>query len=201
MSLVKLTNYLSFLSTLIILFFFYFTLSDYYPSKFPKERPNHIHTTIYLDRNFNEVEQEYIMRAALEWAEATNHIAEFDVVQLPTRDKIDIQHALIMVKVSADYPDIILMDNIKKTTTLGYFDPKSPLPYISLVQDRLDDSNYKAVVLHELGHALGLEHIEGEEGILTLMYPYVDLGADHITKKDLEQFCKLYHCDVKKLKN
>lgn len=201
MSITKLTNYLSFLTTLIILTVFFFTLQDLYPSKFPKERPNHIHTTIYLDRNFNDVEQEYIMQAAWEWAESTNHIAEFDVVQLPTREKIDVQNGLIMVKVSADYPDIIIMDNIKKTTTLGYFDAKSPLPYIALVEDRLDDYTYKAVVLHELGHALGLEHIEGEKGMLTLMYPYIDLGNDHITPTDLEQFCELYHCDAKTLKH
>src|SRR5574338_1059359 len=106
MSITKLTNYLSFLTTLIILTVFFFTLQDLYPSKFPKERPNHIHTTIYLDRNFNDVEQEYIMQAAWEWAESTNHIAEFDVVQLTNKKKIDVQNGLIMVKVSADYPDI-----------------------------------------------------------------------------------------------
>jgi len=201
MSLVKFLNYICFLTTVVLLFVFYFEVSEIYPNKFPKERPNHIHTTIYLDRNFNDVEVEYIMQAAWEWTETTNHIAEFDVVQLPTHDKVDVEHALIMVKVSADYPDIIIMDNIKKTTTLGYYDSKSVLPFIALVQDRLDDFNYKEVVLHELGHSLGLEHVDGEKGMLTLMYPYVDLGADHITQTDLEQFCELYHCDAKKLQH
>ena len=201
MSLVKFLNYVQFFTSLALLFVFYFVVTDIYKDNTHKDRGNHVHTTIYVDRNFNDIEQEYIIEAAMEWGTATNHVAEFDVVQLPTREKIDVEHALIFIKVSADYPDIIIMDNIKKTTTLGYYDSKSALPYIALVSDRLDDFNYKEVVLHELGHSLGLEHIEGEEGMLTLMYPYVDLGSDHITEKDLEQFCKLYHCDAKKLQH
>jgi hypothetical protein len=201
MSLVKFLNYVHFFTSLALLFVFYFVVTDIYKDKDTKDRGTHVHTTIYVDRNFNDVEQEYIIEAAMEWTQATNHVAEFDVVQLPTREKIDVEHALIMIKVSADYPDIMIMDNIKKTTTLGYYDGKNALPYIALVSDRLDGFNYKEVVLHELGHSLGLEHVDGEEGMLTLMYPYVDLGSDVITDKDLEQFCKLYHCDVKKLKH
>lgn len=196
----KLLNYLNLLTSLVLLVFLYTQVLDIW-DKGSKEYPGHVHKIIYLDRNFDDIEQEHIIMAALQWSEATNHIVEYDVVQLPSREKIDVTRALFFVKVSADYPDVVIMDNIKKTTTLGYFQDRGPLPYISLIQDRLNEDNYEAVVLHELGHSLGLEHLEGPEGWNTLMYPYVDLGSDHITEKDLVQFCKLYKCDPKTLQH
>ena len=83
---------------------------------------------------------------------------------------------------------------------LGLFDKKSIIPCIILVSNRILENDYKAVVLHELGHSLGLEHNEGINGIDTLMYPSIDLGSNHITFRDGQQFCKLYHCDPNKLK-
>jgi hypothetical protein len=200
MGLNRLTNYLSFIASLVILLFLYIEVVDIY-DKGPKEYPGHVHKIIYVDRNFDDLEQEHIIMAALKWSEATNHIVEYDVIQLPSKEQIDVTRALFFVKVSADYPDVVIMDNIKKTTTLGYFQNRGPLPYITLIDGRLNEETYEPVVLHELGHSLGLEHVEGPEGYGTLMYPYIDLGSDSITETDLEQFCKLYKCDPKKLKH
>ena len=39
------------------------------------------------------------------------------------------------------------------------------------------------------------------DGLNTLMYPSIDRGSFVITNKDIENFCKLYGCNVSKLNN
>ncbi|CAM6006387.1 unnamed protein product [Sphagnum balticum] len=69
---------------------------------------------------------------------------------------------------------------------------------IELVMDRiLDPNTMEMVLMHEMGHSVGLKHNEGMDGIDTLMYPDVILAADFITVTDRENFCKLYGCDPK----
>lgn len=205
---IKLLSFLSQLITLISIFvLFNFTTTIYNKHK---EYPTHVHTTLFLDRNFDDTEKDIIIEAALEWGQATNGIVEYDIVELPTKNKVDLKSGVLLVKVSPDYPDIQLLDQYKNSTTLGYFEGRRYSPYIEIVADRISTDKYKAVVLHELGHSLGLEHLEGLDNADALMYPYTSIkigdmiiptGSDHVTEKDLIQFCSLYHCNASKLKN
>lgn len=185
-----------------ILIGLFITLGEIYPGE--DSRPDQPHVTLYVDRNFSEAEVDIIVGAALEWSKATNHTVEYSIVLLPTKEKPDLKNAVFITKRSVDDPRIILMDLIGDTQTLGIFE-KRGVKYIALVTARLNEDNYKSVVLHELGHSLGLKHLEGNANINTLMYPYMSIimedgtiipaGSDHITKKDLAQFCKLYRCN------
>lgn len=166
-----------------------------------KVYPNYVHKTLFLDRNFAPEEIEYITEGALAWNEATNHTVEFDVVVLPNKETPIEVDDIVFIKVNPDYPDIILLDNLNHHNTLGLYDERARIHTIELVSDRISDEDYPGVVMHELGHALGLKHNEGLDGIGTLMYPSVDLGANYITQDDLKNFCKLYHCDAAKLKH
>jgi hypothetical protein len=176
--------------------------------------PNHLHTTIYIDSSFGEFEQNAIMEAALEWTTTTNHIIEYDVVRLPTNEEIDMDHSIIISKATPDHPNVIALDATNKRTTLGLYDRQTIIPSIILVNQRIANEDYKPVVMHELGHSLGLQHNQGVNGMDTLMYPsrysmfqmnaghqeLVKSGADHLTLKDGQQLCKLYHCNALKLK-
>jgi hypothetical protein len=65
------------------------------------------------------------------------------------------------------------------------------VPTILLVIDRLE-YDLKIVLLHEIGHAAAIEHIDSTGSI---MNKYIDKGSRKITKLDLEEFCSLYWCN------
>ena|SRR5277367_3520708 len=161
------------------------------------ERTLPVHRTLYLERTIDNNEKYGILAAAIEWNEATNGQVVFDIQTLP-QQHINMLDATIILNVSPDYPDIIILDGINQSSTLGYFNDDGGLPYIALIDVRIPNSYLTAVVLHELGHSLGLKHIKGVEGWGTLMCPSLNFGSNHITDTDLKQFCKIYHCDSSK---
>jgi hypothetical protein len=180
----------------MLLFIYSKAVNNY---KYTKEYPTTITKTLILDPYFSEDEVFYITMAAWEWQRATHNIARFNIVQMPTKEKFT-QDSILVIKVSPQFPEIIAMElNSNKYRILGYYSETLLISYIGLVSDRLDNDNYQATVAHELGHALGLEHNTGLEGINTLMFPTQDLSSDYVTRKDVSQFCKLYKCNPLKL--
>lgn len=142
-------------------------------------------------------ETNHVLTAALEWNEVTNGQVTFDVKRLPQENLVP-SDAIVIFNVTPDYPEVLILDSLHHYTTLGFYNAEGGLAYIALINDRIKEYDFDAIIMHELGHALGLDHIEGEDGIGTLMYPFVNLGSPHITDTDLKQFCKLYHCDESK---
>ena len=188
----------SLVAVVTIVILYNFSVDIFQPKK---TYPTYVHKTLFLDRNFSEKEVLFITQGAMAWSEATNHIVDFDIVTLPNTDIPVTKNDIVFIKVNPDYPNIIVLDSINKKTTLGLYDDEAIIHTIELVSDRIDDEEYPSVVMHELGHALGLKHNEGLDGIGTLMYPTIGLGANYITEDDLKNFCKLYHCDASKLKH
>ena len=155
-----------------------------------------IHKTLYIDRNLSENELYTIIEAAWEWHQATHNLITYDVVRLPAKH-IDANHSIIMVIIPVDFPEMIAMENAEEDKNhLAYYQDSGPIPYIGIVPDRIADKEYKTVIMHELGHSLGLSHNEGINGIGTLMYPNIDAGRDVITETDLHNLCKIYGCDA-----
>lgn len=182
------------ISIILVIILYFFSVAIFQTEKI---YPKHVHKTLFLDRYLSEDEINFITYSALEWSESTQHIVEFDIVTLPNENAHITDNDIVIMSVSPDHPIIMFLDsNNKNYSTLGYYDDHMPIPVIYLVTDRITDQEYSTVVLHELGHALGLEHNEDINGIGTLMYPNISLGADHITLYDLRNFCKLYHCKI-----
>jgi|HubBroStandDraft_5_1064220.scaffolds.fasta_scaffold16387_3 hypothetical protein len=156
-----------------------------------------VHKTLYLGRGIDEEEMSHIMEAALEWNETTNGQVVLDIKMMPQPDVMP-SDAVIILNVTPDYPEVIMLDNTNHYSTLAFFQGKRGIPYIGVVKSRLSNDETTEVVMHEIGHALGLEHLTGDDGFFTLMSPSVELGSAHITDIDLLYFCKLYHCNSSK---
>jgi predicted Zn-dependent protease len=150
---------------------------------------------VYIDKNFDIVEQQYIIEAAQEWRQATNYLVDFNLVFNFSMDDIELvnsRYALVIKKVDENDPSIVKIDKDLKDA-LGLYDPRPNTPMILLVVTRLDFANYRATALHEFGHSLFLRHLDSKKAI---MYPYISKEDIHknITADDLEQFCELYEC-------
>jgi hypothetical protein len=156
-----------------------------------------IHKTLYVDRNMDDEELTHIIQASLEWYDATNGLVVFEMKRMP-QAHIDPTDAIFVFNASPDYPNVLLLDTVNNQNTLGFFNDDN-LSFIGLVDQRIPDSMFKTVILHELSHALGVPHPVGIEGYNTLMSADIDHAADHITYADLISFCQLYHCDASKL--
>ncbi len=200
MKLVNLTFWLSKLLTILIILLVYEKFSQISSFSDPDYK-SHTHRILYIDPTFDDDEQEFILASTIIWANKTNNVVTFDVIFLPTKETLDTENGIVIGRVSKYNSDIIGLDNINNSETLAFFTKDGFIPSINLVTSRMSNENYQAIVLHELGHALGLKHNIGIDGEGTLMFPSIDRGAPTITYKDLEYFCKLYECNASKLHN
>ena len=164
----------------------------------------YVHKNLYLDQYINGFYASQIEQAAARWSRATNNLATFDVRKMPANpvEVADDPDAIVVTIVPETNTAVITLDKEIKATTLAYCNMRLPLPELAYVDTRVDDVILEKITLHELGHALGLQHPEPmEDGIDTLMYPHTDLMSSVITQEDLEQFCKIYLCNANNLQN
>lgn len=167
--------------------------------KLTEELP--IHVTLYLEKSVFDNEVQHVSEAVLEWYNVTDGQVVFDLETLPAKN-IDPHNSIVLVNISPQYPQIIVLDTYNESSTLAYCDRNAALPYIGIVFDRINEDEFTSVIMHELGHYMGLEHPDTKEhpewGMGTLMYSNLTHGSNHITREDLEQFCQLHHCDASK---
>jgi hypothetical protein len=156
-----------------------------------------VHKNLYVDRHCSDKQFELIKEAAHDWSVATHNIATFTVAKMPTAVIVDPQETIIINLVSEDSPDILALDlSNPKSQFLGLYNNRGFISEIELVGNRLEIDDFKGIVLHEMGHSLGLKHNEAPEGMFTLMFSTANFGSDTITPTDVHNFCKIYHCKL-----
>lgn len=174
------------------------------PIKDYSTSPNRIYKNIYVDAQFNKDQIKIIKEAAQEWEDKTHNMVSFNVYDfdrnyvklIPNRD-----YFILFLECPLDSPYLERMDTeIKKRDkdnhTLGIYNGSMTIPTIFVVNARITNTVlYKKVVLHELGHALGLEH--NEETTDAIMYHSLDKAPDALSSNDINDFCKKYICESK----
>lgn len=119
--------------------------------------------TIYADRTFLEEEKIIIMKGVQDLEKFCNGIVKFQIYfTLDSENQDEIDSKCVMLRAKAKDPDIIGFDEKFKSNILGlcsYMDNGTRRVY--LIPERLlSPIVFKIVTIHELGHFIGLDHIE-----------------------------------------
>jgi hypothetical protein len=163
------------------------------------------HRTVYVDTNFRDDELKIIEESAQEWNSQTQGIARIVVVRLfssPATSPESIKFSstpddIFLVKEESTSIDIVFQDYASNSMMYGLYQTTPLFSRIILVTDRfMTWEEYRTVVTHELGHALGLGHNNIK---FTVMYRDHASVGNHITRDDLEQFCEIYRCAAEEL--
>lgn len=117
---------------------------------------NNKKTTIFIDSKFTPSEKSQILEAIKQWNTVLNGNLIFDtkVIQIDSDEK---------VFPPIDQQDIIVIKTKKcsNCNALAYVN-KIGGNYIFFVEQNTQSFQYKGVMLHEIGHILGLLHINRE---------------------------------------
>lgn len=168
---------------------------------------------IYIDDSFTDHERDIIEKSVYEWRDATDGIADemvglidSDTGQRDTIRPINSKDPRIVTRDRSGVQrlgklHLFTLGFAYMGTKLGPFEVESS-GNIYLVIDRIrkskdPDKKLRHIVLHELGHHYGIQHLP--EGSNTVMEPYGNVGC--ITILDLKAFCGLYECFGRNVKS
>jgi len=156
--------------------------------------------TIYVSDQFSLNDDTQLYRGADMWQCATNRDIRFHF-KFGTKSSIYPQissNDIFIGTVLGSDPRIVEADKrlhrtLPENLVVGLHMPHNNGQghLILLVVDRIGREKLSAVVAHEIGHALNLEHVADERSIMhgTLLY------GQYITEDDVENLCDVYGCE------
>ena len=184
--------------TLLLIIVFLFSVGCCAPHRFP-----HV---LHVDARFTPAEQECIVSAVNEWEKATDGIVE--ITPVITNGMVTPKHINVY---RPDGRHAIFVANFLDDRVLGRADLATRLGLISANNIWINRQSiwkyhphrylmfFRMIVMHELGHHLGLNHFKNYR-YQALMQPYDSEQTPCITPADLQQFCSLYNCKGRNVK-
>jgi predicted Zn-dependent protease len=156
---------------------------------------------LYIDDIFSEEENTLITSVVEEWVKKTGGVLTIRTHFFTTAaEYLTLQDSKSISITKMGVNENFIEDAEEGSgKLLGLHTKRFVHTIIVLNTDRIPDKlEFRATLLHELGHAFGLEHNYRKN---TLMYPSDEFGALTITNEDIRQFCLIYFCNPKKLSN
>lgn len=210
----KLKNLIFFAPILVLIFAIASTLSSSY--KFASNFKRETEVVFMFSQMFDMNEIENLISSIEDWKAAVpNDIVSFngdsilyeelhpdDLKTLCNQDK-----SIILINVNKIIHDglnfvekITYLNILGLTVFVGQIDnciiQNVYLNYYEFIETKLN-FNKNTVFSHEIGHAIGLSHIEDQNSIMSEFYSQ---NAFFFTQHDIKEFCKVYSCskDMKK---
>lgn len=135
--------------------------------------------TIVLDPNIPDNDAKVIQQAALEWTIATSGFLQFKFV---TQSKLRIEFGEIYIVVGSSSLSHD-QTHLGETYSLQMHNDHNESAKVWITSYAHDDM-LRIIAIHELGHALGLQHFTTQK---TIMYPTYGGTAQHITLIDVNR--------------
>lgn len=160
-----------------------------------------IQQTVYVDERFTVQEYWTIHSAAREWFFVSRKKVIFNFIY-PSKIDESRHDRNVIIKTDSHHSWVTSREEkywaIKeRIEVLGFWRQwswRSQEWYLYLVADRLGDlSKFRAVAMHELGHALFLNHHQNGEGILN---SEVSMKVGCLTAPDMREFVRVYSQDL-----
>ncbi len=148
-----------------------------------------LHSDVAVDSSFTQEQLSNIIEATDQWKNTTNGLVDLNIIIANHPEEYGNDTMKIIMN-----PDST-MDG--EFNIFGVTNFVIGVSSITLYPNRVAKSPYpfKEIVLHELGHSLGLHHVS--EGLMTPVPTNINC-IDDVT---LSQFCDIHYCDKVKIKS
>lgn len=144
--------------------------------------PSH-HYDVYVDPAFESEQRQSIVNAVIEWEVDTEETVTFDIVNQKSS-----RNPLIVITAS----NKTFLHKHHHSTTVGYADFRGVDTNVFIDVDETP-RDFHEIALHELGHALGLDH---NDATGTIMYEWTNQASSFLTCSDMVSFCKEWGCNA-----
>lgn len=168
----------------------------FFPTPIGRIRKPLVEKRLYIDDTFDASDVRCIESSADEWNRRTKGLASITVVPLTSEKSVVPKDTtvddIVMTRVTSDSAIVFFIERLTGSLLYGYYQPQGDHSEITMVHDRYKSEFVcRMVLMHELGHALGIHH---NTDPASLMYGGDDVMPTGITHRDLTDFCRIYGC-------